>query len=53
MDKHLQEEMMVIYNELKSSGVTSVSVSELERFTELFILSLPRLDDSMVRVEQL
>lgn len=53
MDKQLQKEMMEIFNEVKSAGITSVSTSELERFTELFTQSLPRLDDSVVRVEQL
>lgn len=53
MEKQLQEEMMEIFNEVKSSGITSVSVSELERFTELFTLSLPRSEYSVVRVEQL
>lgn len=53
VDKEQQVELMTLYNELKYSGVTSVSTSELERFTELFTLSLPRCEHAMVRVDEL
>lgn len=53
MSKQAQEELMKIYNEVKTSGITSVSPEELERFAELFTLSLPRSDDSLVRVDEL
>lgn len=53
VDKEQRAELMTLYNELKSSGLTSLSTGELERFTELFTLSLPRSEYTLVRVEQL
>ena len=53
VDKEHQAELMTLYNEIKISGITSVSSQELERFTELFTLSLPRCNDSVVRVDEL
>ncbi len=53
VDKEQQEELMTLYNELRVCGITSVSSQELERFTQLFTLSLPRCDHSLVRVDEL
>lgn len=53
VDKEQQEELMTLYNELKFCGVTSVSSQELERFAQLFTLSLPRCEHSLVREDKL
>lgn len=53
IDPNETKELMDLYKEVKTSGITSVSPRELERFAELFSLTLPRSDDSVVRVEQL
>jgi hypothetical protein len=45
------EELAKLYSEIKISGITSVSPGDLERFTELFTLTLPRSNDPLVRVD--
>ncbi len=47
------DELMQIHREIKIAGITSVSTDDLERFTELFTLNLPRSDDPVVRVDKL
>lgn len=47
------EELSQLHQEIKISGITSVSTRDLERFTELFTLTLPRSNNTMVRVGEL
>ena len=46
-------ELMQLHREVRTSGITSISTNDLERFTKLFTLTLPRSDDSLVRVDEL
>lgn len=47
------EELSQLHQEIKVSGITSVSTGDLERFTKLFTLTLPRSNDTLVRVDEL